>query len=194
MHEHAAEIAAIAANPDAPTFENTVVAFDRSGRRLTRIEQVFFNLASSETSPALQAVERDVAPRLAAHESAIYLDAKLFGRVDELHARREALALDDEQRRLLERIHLDFVLAGARLGDEAKARLAQIVERLAQLHTAFSQNVLADESNWVLWLRGEEDLAGLPASVRDAAKGVAGKHEEQGKCRPILSDCCCPRI
>ena len=173
VREHAAEIAAIAANPDAPTFENTVVAFDRSGRRLTRIEQVFFNLASSETSPALQAVERDVAPKLAAHESAIYLDAKLFGRVDELHARREALALDDEQRRLLERIHLDFVLAGARLGDEAKARLAQIVERLAQLHTAFSQNVLADETKWVLWLRTEQDLAGLPASVRDAAKGVA---------------------
>jgi peptidyl-dipeptidase Dcp len=178
VREHAAEIAAIAANPDAPTFENTVVAFDRSGRRLTRIEQVFFNLASSETSPALQAVERDVAPKLAAHDSAIYLDAQLFGRIDELHARREALALDDEQRRLLERIHLDFVLAGARLGDEAKARLAQIVEQLARLHTAFSQNVLADESKWVLWLRAEEDLAGLPASVLDAAKGAAVERGE----------------
>jgi peptidyl-dipeptidase Dcp len=171
--EHAAEIAAIAANPEAPTFENTVAAFDRSGRRLTRIEQVFFNLASSETSPALQAVERDVTPKLAAHDSAVYLDAKLFARVDQLHARRETLGLDDEQRRLLERIHLDFTLAGARLGDEAKSRLAQIVERLARLHTAFSQNVLADESTWVLWLRTEQDLAGLPASVRDAAKGIA---------------------
>ena len=87
VREHAEEIAAIAANPVAPTFENTVVAFDRSGRRLVRIEQVFFNLASSETSPALQAVERDVAPKLAAHESAIYHDARLFARVDGLHAR-----------------------------------------------------------------------------------------------------------
>ena len=174
VREHAEEIAAIAANPEAPTFENTVVAFDRSGRRLMRIEQVFFNLASSETSPALQAVEREVAPKLAAHESAIYLDAKLFARVDELHARREALGLDDEQRRLLERIHLDFVLAGARLGDEAKARLAQIVERLAQLHTAFSQNVLADESNWVLWLRAE-------AGPRRTA-GVGARRRE-GRCR-----------
>ncbi|HET9023974.1 MAG TPA: M3 family metallopeptidase [Burkholderiaceae bacterium] len=178
VREHDEEVAAIAAHPDAPTFENTVVAIDRSGRRLTRIEQVFFNLTASETSPALQAVERDVAPKLAAHESAIYLDARLFARFDDLHTRREALGLGNEQRRLLERIHLDFVLAGARLGDAARARLAQIAERLAQLHTAFTQNVLADESGWVLWLRGEYDLAGLPASVRNAAKGVAVERGE----------------
>ncbi|MGZ8255473.1 MAG: M3 family metallopeptidase, partial [Burkholderiaceae bacterium] len=175
--EHLAEVASIADSVDAPTFENTVAALDRSGRRLTRIEQVFFNLAASETSPALQAVERDVAPKLAAHESAIYLNARLFARVDALHARMDALGLNSEERRLLERIHLDFVLAGAQLGEHAKARLAQILERLAQLHTAFSQNVLADESSWVLWLRSEDDLAGLPASVRDAAKSVAVERE-----------------
>ena len=178
VREHNEEMAAIAANPHPPTFENTAVAFDRGGRRLTRIEQVFFNLAASETSPALQAVEREVAPKLAAHESAIYLDAKLFARIDELHTRRETLGLDAEQQRLLERIHLDFVLAGARLGAVVKARLAQLVERLAELHTAFSQNVLADESSWVLQLRTEQDLAGLPASVRDAAKGVAVERGE----------------
>ena len=171
--EHRAEIATIADSPATPTFENTIAAFDRSGRRLARAEHVFFNLTSSETSPALQAVEREVAPKLAAHESATYLNADLFARIDALHGRRDALGLDDEQRRVLERIHLDFVLAGARLGPEAKARWAQIVERLAHLHTAFAQNVLADESSWVLWLRSEADLAGLPASVRDAAKGVA---------------------
>ncbi len=171
--EHRAEIAAIVASAAEPTFANTIAAFERSGRRLARAEHVFFNLASSETSPALQAVERDVAPRLASHESAIYLDAGLFARIDALHARRSALGLDDEQLRLLDRIHLDFVREGARLGPEAKARLAQIVERLAHLHTAFSQNVLADESSWVLWLRSEADLAGLPASVRDAANSVA---------------------
>jgi peptidyl-dipeptidase Dcp len=173
MAEHCAEIAAIADSAAEPSFENTIAAFDRSGRRLARAEHVFFNLTSSETSPALQAVERDVAPKLAAHESAIYLNSALFARIDALHARRDALGLDAEQRRLLERIHLDFVLAGARLGHEAKARLAQVVERLAHLHTAFSQNVLADESSWVLWLRGEADLAGLPGSVRDAARSAA---------------------
>jgi peptidyl-dipeptidase Dcp len=171
--EHVNEIDAIANSTEAPTFDNTIAALDASGRRLTRIEQVFFNLTSSETSPALQAVERDIAPRLAAHESAIYLNAPLFRRVDALHARRDRLELTDEQRRLLERVHLDFVLAGARLDPPAKARLAQLVERLAELHTAFSQNVLADESNWALWLENESDLAGLPESVRDAAKNVA---------------------
>ena len=178
MAEHVAEVDSIADNVHAPTFENTIAALDRSGRGLTRIEQVFFNLAASETSPALQAVEREVAPKLAAHESAIHLNARLFARVDTLHARADALGLSDEQRRLLERVHLDFVLAGARLGEQAKARLAQILERLAQLHTAFSQNVLADESSWVLWLRGQDDLIGLPASVRDAAKSVAVEREQ----------------
>ena len=173
MSEHEREVQAIAESGEPPSFNNTVAAFDRCGRGLTRIEQVFFNLTASETSPALQAVERDVSPRLAAHESAIYLNPRLFERVDAVHARRGDLDLDDEQKRLVERIHLDFVLAGARLGPAEKARLSQIVERLAQLHTAFSQNVLHDESTWVLWLRSEEDLAGLPSSVRDAAKGVA---------------------
>lgn len=178
IREHDAEIAALAADTAEPAFENTIVAFDRSGRCLTRIEQVFFNLTASETSPALQAVERTVAPQLAAHESAVYLNERLFARIDALHARREALGLDGEQRRLLERVHLDFVLAGARLDAASKARLAQIVERLAELHTAFSQNVLADESGWALWLRSEDDLAGLPQSVRDAARGVAVERGE----------------
>src|SRR5512139_1602353 len=178
MAEHRAEIAAIADSAAEPTFENTIAALDRSGRRLARAEHLFFNLTSSETSPALQAVERELAPKLAAHESGIFLNAALFARIDLLHARREALGLDDEQRRLLERIHLDFLLAGAKLGGEAKARWAQIVERLAHLHTAFSQNVLADESSRVLWLRSEGDLAGLPATVRAAAKGAAAERGE----------------
>ncbi|MDH4114277.1 MAG: M3 family metallopeptidase [Burkholderiaceae bacterium] len=173
MAEHAAEVDAIADAAEAPSFDNTVVALDRSGRRLTAIAQLFFNLTSSETSPALQAVEREVAPKLAAHESAIHLNARLFARVDALSAARDTLGLGDEQRRLLDRVHLDFVLAGARLDEQAKPRLAGIVERLAELHTTFSQNVLADEAGWVLWLATEQDLAGLPASVRDAARSAA---------------------
>lgn len=178
MGEHAAEIEAIASAAEAATFDNTIVALERSGRRLTRIGQVFFNLTSSETSPALQEVERAVAPRLAAHESAVYLNERLYARVAAVHAARDAAGLGDEQRRLLDRIHLDFVLAGAQLPPDRKARLAQIVERLAGLQTAFAQNVLADESDWVLWLRTEDDLAGLPASVRDAARGLAAERGE----------------
>ncbi|MDQ3446886.1 MAG: hypothetical protein M3496_12065 [Pseudomonadota bacterium] len=144
MAAHRAEIDRIANASAAPTFENTLAALDRSGRLLTRTEQLFFNLTASETSPELQAIERAVAPRLAAHENTILLDAKLFARIDELHATCAGLSLNTEQTRLLERSHLDSVLAGARLSSGAKARLSEIVERLAQLHTAFSQNILAD--------------------------------------------------
>ena len=176
MLAHRAEIERISNSLDVPTFENTVAALDRSGRLLTRTEQLFFNLTASETSPELQAVERDVAPKLAAHENAILLDQKLFARIDELHSKRETLALNAEQIRLLERVHLDSVLAGARLSLEAKNRLSEIVERLAQLQTAFSQNVLADEAEWCLWLDSEDDLKGLPETVRSAAKTAAEQH------------------
>ena len=173
MAAHRVEINRIAGAPDPATFENTIAALDRSGRLLRRTEQLFFNLTASETSPALQAVERDVAPKLAAHENSILLDEKLFARVDELHEKRSALSLSPEQMRLLERVHLDAVRAGARLPADAKRRVSEIVERLAQLQTAFSQNVLADESEWCLWLNDEDDLHGLPEAVRSAAKTAA---------------------
>ncbi len=166
MLVHRGEIDRIANASAAPTFENTIAALDRSGRLLTRTEQLFFNLTASETSPELQAVEREVAPRLATHENAILLDQKLFARIDELYAKRETLSLNAEQMRLLERVHLDSVLAGARLSPEAKNRLSEIVERLAQLQTAFSQNVLADEAEWCLWLTQRRRPKG---STRDGA-------------------------
>ncbi len=174
---HAVEVAAIARNTAAPTFENTIAALDASGRALSRIELLFWNLSSSETSPALQAVERDWSPKLAAHHNAIYLDAALFARVDELHRRRAEQALAPEAARLLDRVHLDFTLSGARLLPAAKARMAGIVQRLATLSTQFSQNVLADESAYELVL-AERDLAGLPENVRTAAREAA---RERGK-------------
>ena len=115
LGQHNAEIEQLASEIDVPTFENTIAAFDASGRLLSRIGHLFHNLCSSETSRELQAIERAMAPRLAAHESAIYLNAALFARVDAVHARRDTLGLGAEARRLLERVHLDFVLAGARL-------------------------------------------------------------------------------
>ena len=173
LEAHRKEIDAIAGNREAPSFDNTMVAFDVAGGALRRIAKVFFNLAASETSPALQAVEREMSPRLAAHYSVIYLDRRLFERIDRLYATRDALGLGAEQRRLLERVHLDFVREGARLSDAAKSRYAAIVERLAALSTQFSQNVLADEANFVLLLTSERDLAGLPAELRAAARSAA---------------------
>jgi peptidyl-dipeptidase Dcp len=156
-----------------PSFDNTIAALDRSGAALTRIELVYSNLTSSETSPALQEIERVMSPRLAAHHSAVYLDGALFARIDALHRRRDQLGLDGEQMRVLERIHLDFVRAGARFDDGAKTRMAGIVERLATLTTQFSQNTLADEKAFELLLRDEDELAGLPELVRAAAREAA---------------------
>ncbi|HEY1393948.1 MAG TPA: peptidase M3, partial [Methylibium sp.] len=177
---HLAEIDAIAASPQAPGFDNTVAALDRSGRALRRIEGVFHNLCASESTPALRAVEREMAPKLAAHESAIYLNARLFARLEALHEQRELLGLAPEQQRLLERIHLDFVMAGARLAPEAQARYAQVMQRLAELNTQFGQHVLGDEAAWQLALNGEADLAGLPEWVRNAAREVATQRGSDG--------------
>ena len=173
MPQHLAEVDAIGADPNLPTFENTVAVLARSGALLRRIEGVFHNLASSETSPALQAVERRMAPLLAAHGSAVSMHRALFQRLDALHRERAALALTPEQQRVLERYHLDFVRAGARLGAEAQQRYAQVVERLAGLTTRFGQNVLADESGFRLVLRDAADCAGLPEFVLAATKQAA---------------------
>lgn len=180
MGEHRAELDAIAAQAQAPTFANTIEAFDASGRLLARLEGVFHNLCASETSPELQAVQRRLAQPLAAHNNAVYMNTALFARVDALHESRGSLGLDGESLRLLERVHLDFVRAGARLQGSAQARYAQVMESLADLHTRFGQNVLADESTYMLPLNGEADLAGLPGFVRDAAADAARMRGQQG--------------
>jgi peptidyl-dipeptidase Dcp len=173
--EHLADISRITAQTPAPSFENTIAALDRSGRLLDRVASVFYNLASSETSPALQDVERLLAPRLAAHHNAVSTNAALFQRIDALHATREQLGLNPEQKRVLERIHFDFVRAGARLAPAAQVRYGQIMQRLAELTTRFGQNVLADESAYRLELRSEADLAGLPPFVRTSARQAAAE-------------------
>jgi peptidyl-dipeptidase Dcp len=173
LAEHLAEIEKIAGHRDAPDFENTIAAFDRSGRLFDRVAALFYNLAASETSPELQSVERQLAPRLAAHHNTIHSNAALFGRIDALHEQRGALDLSAEQRRVLERVHFDFVRAGARLAPATQARYGEIMQRLAELTTRFGQNVLADESNYRLVLRDEADLAGLPGFVRASARQAA---------------------
>ena len=176
LAEHVAEIAAIADNPDPPGFENVVVALEKSGQLLTRVEGVFHNLASAATSEALKAVELEMAPRLSAHWSAISMNPVLFGRLDAVYRMRETLNLDAESMRVLERYHLDFVRAGARLHGEDRDRLAAIAQRLAVLGTQFSQNVLADEEDWVLSLN-ESQMSGIPPAIRDAAAATAAALE-----------------
>ena len=173
MREHRAELDAIAAQNEAPSFGNTVARLDASGRLFARLDGAFHNLCASETSDALQAAQRELAQPMAAHSNAIYLNERLFARLDQLHACRAALGLASEQQRLLEQVHSDFVRAGARLQGADRERFAALNESLAALMTAFGQNVLADEAAFRMTLATEADMAGLPAFVRDAAHQAA---------------------
>jgi peptidyl-dipeptidase Dcp len=177
LAEHRDEIAAIAGQHEAATFDNTIVALERSGRLLDRVAGVFFVLAGADTSDAIQAVEREISPVLAAHWNAIHLDDALFRRIDALFAHRAELGLSAEQARVLERYHVTFRRAGAGQKPEVKARLAALAERLATLGTDFGQHVLSDEQTFTLPLRNEEDFAGLSEAQRVAARAAA---EERG--------------
>jgi peptidyl-dipeptidase Dcp len=179
LAEHNAEIATIAADAAAPSFENTVAALERSGKLLARVTNVFYVLAGAHTSEAIQAIERDLAPTLSRHWNEIHLNEKLFARLDALHAHRDTLGLTGEQVRVLERYHAMYRRAGAGLDAAAKQRLKDIAARLATLGTAFSQNVLADEQSYSMEL-GEDDLVGLPDFARAAARGAAQERGLQG--------------
>ena len=176
------EIAAIAADPEPATFENTIAALERSGRKLSNVSAVFFNLARTDGTPESEAIEREVAPLLARHRNEIFLNERLYQRVDALQSRREELGLSAEQKRVLERYHVAFTRAGGGLADEAKRRLAEIAERLATLEAQFGQNVLHDEKSFLLVLDSPHDLEGLPdwfvaSAARTAAdRGLKGKH------------------
>jgi len=182
LEKHTAEIDKIAGATSEPTFANTIEAMETAGKLLDRVGAVFFNLSSAHTNEKLQAIERDIRPKLAAHSSSIYLNGALFARIADLYARRENLKLDAEQMRVLDRYHTAFVRAGAQLAPEAKARVAEIDKRMATLTTQFAQNVLADEQSWRLVLETEADLAGLSPPLRAAAAraaedlGLPGKH------------------
>ena len=172
MQENLAEIAAIGTDPAAPSFANTVEALERSGRALNRVSSVFYNLVSSLGGAALEALDTELAPKLAQHGMRIALDPALFERIDALHVKRASLGLEEDQMRLLERMHLNLVRSGAGLDAGGKARMTEISSRLAALHTAFGQNVLHDEKSWALPL-AEEDLEGLPDFVRAGAAQAA---------------------
>jgi peptidyl-dipeptidase Dcp len=178
---HEKEIDAIANSDAAPTFENTIEALERGGKSLRQVSMVFFNLSGADTNEALEKIERDIAPILAKHRSAIYQNEPLFRRIDTLKKREAELGLTPEQSRVLERSHLGFVRSGAALGAEKKKRLAEITERLAVLGTQFGQNVLADERAYTLLLEGKEDLAGLSEAQVESAAKAASERELTGK-------------
>mgnify|MGYP003769974425 FL=1 len=178
--EHRAELDAIANNPEPATFANTVAAFDRAGWKFARFGEMFWNLGAAHTSAALQAVERELAPKIAMHQSAVYMHQALFARIDAVIHSPEMQTLPSEDRRLAERVHLDFVRQGARIAADQRGRYAAIVGELAALSTQFSQNVLKDETDWVLWLDDESSRAGLPADVLNAARAAATERGRAG--------------
>ncbi len=186
LKAHEAEIDAIAGDPDAPTVDNTLAALELAGEPLDRVSSIFWCRAGAHTNDAIQALEREVAPKMARHASAIAMNAALFARIDDLYNRRDTLGLDPETLRVLERTWKGFVRSGAKLDAEGKKRLAAINEELASLGASFGQNVLADEKEWVLFLE-EGDLDGLPAFLRDAMAQAAEARGRKGLYAVTLS-------
>src|SRR3954454_15609985 len=173
MAEQRSETATIVSSVEPPTFENTVVALERSGELLTRAWSVFGNLTSSVSTPRLREIEREVAPLAAAHSDAIHLDPALFARIDAVHAARHENALDAEQLRLVERYHLDFVLSGARLDEAGRARLTELNQELSGLSTTFAQNLQMATEAAAVRVEDAAELDGLSEEEIAAAAGPA---------------------
>lgn len=176
MAAHKAELTVIAESPDPPSVAD-IEAYDRAGGLLRRVSAVFSNLCSSASSEELQVVQKAMAEPLSRHRSSVYQTPGLFPRINNVYEQRESLDLSNEQRRLVERVHLDFCRAGAGLSEEEQKELADLQARLAQLATEFQQNVMKDEETYELVL-GLEDLSGCPQSLVQAARSAA---EERGK-------------
>ncbi len=174
MDDHRAEIAAIVADPAPPDFDNTIAALERAGEGLRRADGAFWISSATVSTPQMLALERELAPKLAAHYSAIGLDAGLFGRIAAVWEKRDALNLSAEQARVLTLTYDGFKRSGAMLPQDSKKRYAEISERLATLYAQFSQNVLKDETDWTMMLEAS-DLDGLPQTLREAAAAAAAE-------------------
>ena len=184
--DHTAEITAMTHDPAEPDFANTITALERSGKLLSKVAAVFYDLVSAHSNPAILEIDKEVSLRMARHWNPIMMNAVLFGRIALLYDNRKTLTLTSEEQRLLERTYTRFRRAGAGLNDEAKARMAEINEQLAQLGTSFSHHVLGDEQDWFLEL-GEDDRAGLSESFIAAAKAAAEERGMPGKAIVTLS-------
>jgi peptidyl-dipeptidase Dcp len=187
VEEQRAEVAAITASTEPPTFENTVEALDRSGRTLERVLRVFWNLASSMADEPMQRLEREIAPLAAAHRDAILLDRRLFDRVDAVHAARDGLDLTSEQRRLVERHHTDFVRAGAGLPAADQTRLRELNEQITSLTTEFGNRLLAEANSLAVRVSDRAKLAGLSEDAVESAAAAARSRGVDGYLIPLLS-------
>ena len=181
MADQIAEIDAIAGASEPPTFENTIVALERSGQLLNRVAATFFALSSADTNDAINAIRNEMAPRLAAHTDRMLLDAGLFARVESLYEQRADLGLDDESRRLVEEYYVDFVRAGARLSDAEKERMQEINARLAALSSRFTQNVLDEVNASAVVVESRDELAGLSEGQVAAAVAAAEARDLEGR-------------
>jgi peptidyl-dipeptidase Dcp len=181
MREQLREIEPVANNAQKPTFENTIVALERTGRLLDRAERTFNNLNSCNTNPTLQKIDKEMAPKLSAHRDAIHLNGKLFARVQELYDNREKLGLDPQSAYLLERYYKDFVRAGAKLSDPDKEKLKKINAELATLQTDFEQNVLKERNASSVVVDKKEELAGLTDDQMKSVINAAKTEHKDGK-------------
>ena len=181
MAENLAEIDRIAANPAPATFDNTIAEMDRSGHELDRVASIYGVYTSTMNDAEVQAVESEMEPKLAAFNDRIIQNSRLFARIDAVYAHRSELNLTPEQRRLLWLRDTRFMRAGAKLDNAAKAKLSELNQRLASLYTKFRQNVLEEEGTQMILLEREEDLAGLPAPLREAAASAATSRGKTGQ-------------
>jgi peptidyl-dipeptidase Dcp len=180
MAAQLAETERIARNSAAPDFENTIVALEEAGQELDRVSTLYGVWSSTMNGPEFQVVQREMAPRLAAFSDQITQNEPLFKRIEAIYNSPTKSKLNPEQQRLVWLYYTNFVRAGARLSAEAKARLSEINQKLAGLYTKFSQNVLAEETDQFILLKSEDELAGLPQSIRDAAATAATTKNQTG--------------
>jgi peptidyl-dipeptidase Dcp len=181
MTEELKEVEAIAANKEKPTFDNTIVALERSGRTLARVDHIFSNLTGANTNPKMQKIETAMAPKLSAQQDAIHLNSALFARIQSLYDDRDKLGLDAEAKWLLERYYKDFVRAGAKLPESDKTKLKAMNAELATLQTTFEQNVLKEKNASSIVVEKRDDLTGLSENQIAAAIAAAKAEHKEGK-------------
>ncbi|MBC34639.1 MAG: peptidase M3 [Bacteroidetes bacterium] len=181
LNQEKAEVEAILTNPEAPTFENTVVAYTRTGEFLGKPLAVLFGLSSANTTPEIQALVKEVSPMLSAHNDAIRLDPRLFERIEAVYNQKEALNLEADQLYLLENLYKGFVRSGAKLEGEAKEELMAINQRMSAIGVQFGQNLLGETNDFQLIIDKEEDLAGLPENIKIAGAEAAKRADQEGK-------------
>jgi peptidyl-dipeptidase Dcp len=181
MEQEKAEIDELVSNPDAPTFENTIVALDRAGKLLSKVSIVFGGLSGANTNDEIKDIQKEMAPRLAAHRDEINLNKKLFERIKAIYEQRDELNLNDEQAYLLENLYKGYVRNGANLNDEDQAKLKEINQKMSTLRVQFGQNLLDETNDFKLVIENEEDLAGLPESSITGSIEAAKEAGLEGK-------------